>query len=69
MIYHDMPERPLEPPEIEIRAAFTCAICEGDIYEGEDYYKIPDLGECCENCIDECKRYDAEAYSGYENEM
>jgi hypothetical protein len=61
MSYFNIPERPIEPPESTLRVAFECAICEKSIYEGDDYYNIPDLGNCCEECIDDCKRYSAEA--------
>ena len=63
--YH-IPERPLDPPED--RVAFECEICEGDIYEGEEYYDIPGLGKCCTNCISDAHHYDAEAESGYYEE-
>lgn len=59
MSYYNVPERPLDPPEDRI--AFECEICGGDIYEGEEYYDIPDLGKCCANCINDAHRYDAEA--------
>lgn len=60
MSYYDTPERPLEPPEDKRRSVFSCAICEWDIFEGDDYYDIPSLGPCCVTCISESKRYDAE---------
>lgn len=62
MSYYNLPDRNLEPPESNARKAFTCELCEDSIYEGEDYYDIPGVGVCCEKCIDDCKRYDAEAY-------
>lgn len=57
----NIPERPLDPPEPVLRKAFTCQLCDESIYEGEDYYMIPGVGPCCETCIDDCRRYDAEA--------
>ena len=61
-----VPDQPLDPPdEPELRKSFTCELCNNAIYEGEDYYDIPGIGVCCEDCIDTCKRYDAEApYEG-----
>lgn len=56
MIY---PERPLDPPEDRREVVFRCYICEHPIKEGDDYYDIPDLGPCCEDCISEAKRFDA----------
>lgn len=53
-------ERPLEPPEDKRKCVYSCAICDGDILEGEDYYDLPELGFCCEECIKGCKRWDAE---------
>lgn len=55
-----VPEQPLEPPEPNLRKVFTCEICGDPIYEGEDYYDIPDFGQCHDNCIHDCKRYEAE---------
>lgn len=60
MNYYDIPDAPLEPPEDRRRKVFICPICEEPIYEGEDYYDIPELGPCCEECISDAKRYDAE---------
>ena len=60
MSYYDIPERPLEPPESKRKRVFICAICTDDILEGDDYFQIPDLGPCCETCIEDSKRYDAE---------
>lgn len=61
MSYYDIPERPLDPPEDTRKCAYRCRICEGEILEGDDYFDIPDLGPCCEECIAESKRHDAEA--------
>ena len=61
MNYYNMPERPLDPPEPRLRKAFICSICDEAIYEGSDYYQIPGLGPCCEECIGDCRRYDADA--------
>ena len=60
MSYYDIPERPLDPPEPTLRKVYTCAICDEPIYEGQDYFEIPGLGPCCEGCISECRRYEAE---------
>lgn len=57
---YDFPERSLEPPEDNRKMVYRCRICDGGIYAGDDYYEIPDLGPCCESCIDESKRYEAE---------
>ena len=63
----DLPERPLDPPEDRRARVFRCAICNEGIMEGDDYYEIPGLGACCEDCIDAAKRYDAEPeYPEYE---
>ena len=55
-----MIEGPINPPEDTRKPVYTCAICENPIYEGDDFYDIPDYGCCCTECIDDCKRYDAE---------
>lgn len=60
MRYDYVPDHHLEPPEEKRRAVYSCAICEESIYEGDDYYSIPELGVCCTSCIDDCKRYEAE---------
>lgn len=60
MSYYDIPERPLDPPEDRRAVVYRCRICDGEIREGDDYYNVPGLGPCCEECIDESKRYDAE---------
>ena len=57
-------ERPLDPPEDTREGCYTCEICERTIYEGDDYYNLPDLGICCTECIDDCKRYAAEPLYG-----
>lgn len=57
---YNIPERPLTPPEDTRKMVFRCAICEDPIREGDDYYQVPDLGPCCEECIEESRRYDAE---------
>ncbi len=62
MSYFDLPDRNLEPPEDRRRVVFRCAICEGPIREHDDYYDIPGLGPCCEECIEESKCYEAEIY-------
>lgn len=55
-----IPEYHLEPPEDTRKCVYSCAICDEDILEGDDYYNIPKLGYCCESCINEAKRYEAE---------
>lgn len=65
MSYYDIPERPLDPPEDTRAVVYRCRICDGEILEGDDYYNVPGLGFCCEECIDESKCYDAEIpYTG-----
>lgn len=69
MSYYDIPERPLDPPEDTRACCFRCAICREPILEGDDYYDIPDLGPCCEDCIKDSRRYDAEVpYYGPDRE-
>jgi hypothetical protein len=60
MSYYNVPERPLDPPEDKHKVVYRCRLCDGEIREGDDYYDIPDRGPCCEACIDDSKRYDAE---------
>lgn len=60
MSYYDIPERPLDPPEDTRKCVYRCAICEDPILEGDDYYEIPSLGPCCEKCIEDSRRHDAE---------
>ena len=55
-----LPDYNLEPPEDKRRVACSCAICDEDIYEGDDYYDIPMLGKCCTICIDDARRFDIE---------
>jgi len=50
----------LDPPEDTRKRVYSCAICDHDILEGDDYYDIDNLGPCCEDCINDAKRYDAE---------
>ena len=57
---NNVPERSLEPPEPTLRKVYTCELCGEPIYEGEDYYYIEGFGYCCEPCIDDSKRYEAE---------
>ena len=58
-IYH-VPDYNLDPPEDTRRRVYSCAICGNDIIEGEDYYDLPKLGKCCEDCVRDCKCYEAE---------
>ena len=55
-----MPDYNLDPPEDERKTVYTCPFCGWDIYEGDDYYLIPNVGPCCVTCIEEAKCYDAE---------
>lgn len=57
---YDIPERDLNPPEDKRLVVFHCEICGEEILEGDDYHDIPGYGPCCEDCIKESKRYDAE---------
>lgn len=69
MSYPFQPERPLDPPEDTRKQVHECNLCSWGIYEGDDYYDIPELGPCCATCIDEAKRFDAELdYPEYERE-
>lgn len=60
MSYYNVPDRPLEPPADTRSRVYGCAICNAEILEGDDYYDIPGLGPCCEECIDDAKRLCAE---------
>ena len=60
MSSQNFPERSLDPPESRRRKAYKCALCDARILEGDDYYDIPDLGICCEDCIEDFKRYGAD---------
>lgn len=54
------PDYMLDPPEDTRKRVYSCAICDEDIMEGDDYYEIVSLGPCCEDCITDAKRFDAE---------
>jgi hypothetical protein len=43
-MFNHIPEPPLDPPEDKIFA--MCDYCDGEIYEGEDYYAIDDKNIC-----------------------
>lgn len=45
---NSIPERPLEPPEDVI--VHHCSRCSGEIYEGEEYFKL-DGDIYCEDCF------------------
>lgn len=60
MSYYNVPERPLDPPEDTRKRVYSCAICGEPIREGDDYYDIHKLGPCCEECIEESHKYEAE---------
>lgn len=64
-----VPDYMLDPPEPEIRIAHDCVLCNNPIYEGDDYYDIPDLGVCCTNCIEDSRRYSAEIDDGADDEF
>lgn len=54
-----VPDHDLEPPADKRRAVYSCGICKEDILEGEDYYDLPELGECCTRCVEGCWHCDA----------
>lgn len=56
MSYYSTPEHRLEPPEDTRKRVYSCAICDDDILEGDDYYDLPELGICCEECVEYSKR-------------
>ncbi len=58
--FRHTPEPPLDPPEDNRKVVFKCAIDGCDIMEGDDYFRIEGFGPCCEDCIRDSKRYDAE---------
>ena len=60
MIRYDFPERDLNPPEDNRKPVYKCSICGEGIFAGDDYYDIHNVGLCCEGCISDAKRYDAE---------
>lgn len=60
MIYWDVPERPLEPPE-EKPVAY-CGCCSGEIYAGDTVYRIDGqlihedcLGDFAKDYFGDCK--------------
>lgn len=60
MNYYDIPERRLDPPEDTRRVVYHCELCGEEILEGDDFYDIDGLGICCEECIKNSWRSDAE---------
>lgn len=44
----------------EAPRAFTCEVCGGDIYVGEEYYYLEPIGHICVDCMGYAHRYDAE---------
>lgn len=60
MNFYNIPERPLDPPEDGRPVVYKCKLCGEPIREGDDYYDIDGLGHCCEVCIEDSKKYDAE---------
>lgn len=61
MSYYNIPERRLDPPDDTRKTAYTCKVCGRAIKEGDEYWDIPEFGQCCETCIDGAHHYDAEA--------
>ena len=57
---YSLPERPLDPPEDTRRKVYTCEICGDPILEYDEYYDIPDYGQCHANCVGDCYHYEAE---------
>lgn len=55
-----VPDYMLDPPEDKRKRVYSCAINGCEIMEGDDYYRIEGFGCCCEECIRDAKRYDAE---------
>ena len=49
------------------KAVLKCFFCDGDIYEGDDYYVLNGF-DCCEECLDVHFKFTAEAHD-YEAEM
>ena len=60
---YNIPEPPLDPPEDKRKRVYSCAICDDDIREGDEYYDLPKLGKCCARCIDDAHCYEAEVES------
>lgn len=60
MNYYNFPEAPINPPEDTRAVVYTCTLCDCEILEGDDYYDIEGFGPCCEDCIKDAKRHDAE---------
>ena len=60
-----VPELPIDPPEDDRLAVYTCRICGDPILEGDEYYSIPSYGECCASCIGDAHHYDAEREEGF----
>ena len=56
MPYRDLPrEYWLDPPEDDRKRVYRCAICKGEILEGDTYYDLPKLGPCCEECVEDSR--------------
>lgn len=60
MSYNNVPDYRLDPPEDSRRAVYRCAICRDSILEGDDFYDLPVLGICCEECVEGSKCFGAE---------
>lgn len=59
-----VPDLPINPPEDTRGVVYECALCEGSIREGDEYYDIPTLGVCCADCIEDARHYEAELDNG-----
>ena len=54
------PDHRLEPAEDEPCGA--CKVCGLDIYQGDNYYKMPNGDAVCENCVlDWASKYEQSA--------
>ncbi len=64
MAYEYVPDRPLDPPEDDRPAVYTCKECGEDIKDGDGYSR---LGEnyFCDRCIEDNHSY-AEDWGGYD---
>lgn len=48
-MYNDCPDYRLDPPEDEPCGA--CEVCGLDIYQGDNYYMMPNGDMVCEDCL------------------
>lgn len=49
MLWYEVPDRELDPPDSVI--VYTCSVCGGEIYEGEEYYDSA-KGPICIDCME-----------------